>query len=203
MIRAHETASAPVFCSNNADKYSNRNVYMWMWRMCGGSYKYRAQRAFHEAAAVRWGCVKSTIQWIIDNRLPSYRWLVRYSCKALFRGQNYLSCHWNDSFWFNSQLSPEDLAQVPVNSTSNILNRLMVSYDPRIRPNFQGKLGQETKSNWVTVHWTKTSNVLTCKQTAEGLHININIWFHAEYYRPVNQKKTFSSPFVKQIWDAD
>nr|XP_024658421.1 glycine receptor subunit beta isoform X3 [Maylandia zebra] len=37
-----------------------------------------------------------------------------------------------------SQLSPEDLAQVPANSTSNILNRLMVSYDPRIRPNFQG-----------------------------------------------------------------
>uniref|UniRef100_A0A8C6M0I7 Glycine receptor subunit beta n=1 Tax=Nothobranchius furzeri TaxID=105023 RepID=A0A8C6M0I7_NOTFU len=36
------------------------------------------------------------------------------------------------------QLSPEDLAQVPANSTSNILNRLMVSYDPRIRPNFQG-----------------------------------------------------------------
>uniref|UniRef100_A0A3B3TQ50 Glycine receptor, beta a n=2 Tax=Poecilia TaxID=8080 RepID=A0A3B3TQ50_9TELE len=37
-----------------------------------------------------------------------------------------------------SQLSQEDLAQVPANSTSNILNRLMVSYDPRIRPNFQG-----------------------------------------------------------------
>uniref|UniRef100_UPI003AAEF4FA glycine receptor subunit beta-like n=1 Tax=Centroberyx gerrardi TaxID=166262 RepID=UPI003AAEF4FA len=37
-----------------------------------------------------------------------------------------------------SQLSPEDLAQVPANSTSNILNRLMVSYDPRIRPNFKG-----------------------------------------------------------------
>ncbi|XP_045901948.1 glycine receptor subunit beta-like [Micropterus dolomieu] len=37
-----------------------------------------------------------------------------------------------------SQLSPEDMAQVPANSTSNILNRLMVSYDPRIRPNFQG-----------------------------------------------------------------
>ncbi|XP_037327674.2 glycine receptor subunit beta-like [Pungitius pungitius] len=37
-----------------------------------------------------------------------------------------------------SQLSPEDLAQVPPNSTSNILNRLMVSYDARIRPNFQG-----------------------------------------------------------------
>ncbi|XP_028305126.1 glycine receptor subunit beta-like [Gouania willdenowi] len=37
-----------------------------------------------------------------------------------------------------SQLSAEDLAQVPANSTSNILNRLMVSYDPRIRPNFQG-----------------------------------------------------------------
>lgn len=40
--------------------------------------------------------------------------------------------------FFNRQLSPEDLAQVPANSTSNILNRLMVSYDPRIRPNFQG-----------------------------------------------------------------
>ncbi|XP_043969438.1 glycine receptor subunit beta-like isoform X2 [Gambusia affinis] len=37
-----------------------------------------------------------------------------------------------------SQLSQEDLALVPANSTSNILNRLMVSYDPRIRPNFQG-----------------------------------------------------------------
>uniref|UniRef100_A0A673B4P2 Glycine receptor subunit beta n=1 Tax=Sphaeramia orbicularis TaxID=375764 RepID=A0A673B4P2_9TELE len=40
--------------------------------------------------------------------------------------------------YFCIQLSPEDLAQVPENSTSNILNRLMVSYDPRIRPNFQG-----------------------------------------------------------------
>ncbi|XP_063045156.1 glycine receptor, beta b [Engraulis encrasicolus] len=38
-----------------------------------------------------------------------------------------------------SQLSPEDLARVPANSTSNILNRLLLSYDPRIRPNFKGK----------------------------------------------------------------
>ncbi|XP_044202653.1 glycine receptor subunit beta-like isoform X1 [Thunnus albacares] len=45
-----------------------------------------------------------------------------------------------------SQLSPEDLAQVPANSTSNILNRLMVSYDPRIRPNFQG-IPVESKVN--------------------------------------------------------
>lgn len=37
-----------------------------------------------------------------------------------------------------SQLSSEDLARVPANSTSNILNRLLVSYDPRIRPNFKG-----------------------------------------------------------------
>ncbi|KAJ3583796.1 hypothetical protein NHX12_015583 [Muraenolepis orangiensis] len=37
-----------------------------------------------------------------------------------------------------AQLSPEDMAGVPENSTSNILNRLMVSYDPRIRPNFKG-----------------------------------------------------------------
>lgn len=37
------------------------------------------------------------------------------------------------------QLSSEDLARVPANSTSNILNRLLVSYDPRIRPNFKGK----------------------------------------------------------------
>ncbi|XP_035307475.1 glycine receptor subunit beta isoform X2 [Cricetulus griseus] len=37
-----------------------------------------------------------------------------------------------------SQQSPEDLARVPPNSTSNILNRLLVSYDPRIRPNFKG-----------------------------------------------------------------
>ncbi|KAJ8262128.1 hypothetical protein GJAV_G00162620 [Gymnothorax javanicus] len=37
-----------------------------------------------------------------------------------------------------SQLSSEDLAQVPANSTSNILNRLLISYDPRIRPNFKG-----------------------------------------------------------------
>ncbi|KAM5191749.1 glycine receptor subunit beta isoform 1-T1 [Mantella aurantiaca] len=37
-----------------------------------------------------------------------------------------------------SQLSAEDLARVPANSTSNILNRLLVSYDPRIRPNFKG-----------------------------------------------------------------
>lgn len=36
------------------------------------------------------------------------------------------------------QLSSEDLARVPANSTSNILNRLLVSYDPRIRPNFKG-----------------------------------------------------------------
>uniref|UniRef100_A0A8D0GPB7 Glycine receptor beta n=1 Tax=Sphenodon punctatus TaxID=8508 RepID=A0A8D0GPB7_SPHPU len=39
---------------------------------------------------------------------------------------------------FYSQQSPEDLARVPVNSTSNILNRLLVPYDPRIRPNFKG-----------------------------------------------------------------
>ncbi|XP_015276575.1 PREDICTED: glycine receptor subunit beta-like [Gekko japonicus] len=37
-----------------------------------------------------------------------------------------------------SQQSAEDLAKVPANSTSNILNRLLVSYDPRIRPNFKG-----------------------------------------------------------------
>ncbi|XP_023647566.2 glycine receptor, beta b isoform X2 [Paramormyrops kingsleyae] len=37
-----------------------------------------------------------------------------------------------------SQLSSEDLARVPANTTSNILNRLLVSYDPRIRPNFKG-----------------------------------------------------------------
>ncbi|XP_026874009.1 glycine receptor, beta b isoform X2 [Electrophorus electricus] len=37
-----------------------------------------------------------------------------------------------------SQLSSEDLARVPANSTSNILNRLLISYDPRIRPNFKG-----------------------------------------------------------------
>uniref|UniRef100_A0AAQ4S4I3 Glycine receptor subunit beta n=1 Tax=Gasterosteus aculeatus aculeatus TaxID=481459 RepID=A0AAQ4S4I3_GASAC len=36
------------------------------------------------------------------------------------------------------QLSPEDLARVPENSTSNILNRLLITYDPRIRPNFKG-----------------------------------------------------------------
>ncbi|GAB5570418.1 glycine receptor subunit beta isoform X2 [Prionailurus iriomotensis] len=38
----------------------------------------------------------------------------------------------------NCQQSAEDLARVPANSTSNILNRLLVSYDPRIRPNFKG-----------------------------------------------------------------
>ncbi|XP_053109536.1 glycine receptor subunit beta isoform X3 [Hemicordylus capensis] len=37
-----------------------------------------------------------------------------------------------------SQQSAEDLARVPANSTSNILNRLLVTYDPRIRPNFKG-----------------------------------------------------------------
>ncbi|TRY85513.1 hypothetical protein DNTS_011964, partial [Danionella cerebrum] len=37
-----------------------------------------------------------------------------------------------------SQLSSEDLARVPANSTSNILNRLLINYDPRIRPNFKG-----------------------------------------------------------------
>lgn len=47
-------------------------------------------------------------------------------------------------FFLNRQLSPEDLAQVPANSTSNILNRLMVSYDPRIRPNFQGNAAVHT-----------------------------------------------------------
>ncbi|XP_012508444.1 PREDICTED: glycine receptor subunit beta [Propithecus coquereli] len=41
-----------------------------------------------------------------------------------------------------SQQSAEDLARVPANSTSNILNRLLVSYDPRIRPNF--KVGYTT-----------------------------------------------------------
>ncbi|XP_061832570.1 glycine receptor, beta b isoform X1 [Nerophis lumbriciformis] len=37
-----------------------------------------------------------------------------------------------------SELSSEDLARVPANSTSNILNRLLITYDPRIRPNFKG-----------------------------------------------------------------
>ncbi|RXM96274.1 Glycine receptor subunit beta, partial [Acipenser ruthenus] len=36
------------------------------------------------------------------------------------------------------ELSSEDLARVPANSTSNILNRLLLNYDPRIRPNFKG-----------------------------------------------------------------
>uniref|UniRef100_A0A8K9UPI8 Glycine receptor beta n=1 Tax=Oncorhynchus mykiss TaxID=8022 RepID=A0A8K9UPI8_ONCMY len=35
------------------------------------------------------------------------------------------------------QLTPEDLARVPDNTTSNILNRLLIIYDPRIRPNFK------------------------------------------------------------------
>ncbi|KAK6493320.1 glycine receptor subunit beta-like isoform X1 [Huso huso] len=37
-----------------------------------------------------------------------------------------------------SELSSEALARVPANSTSNILNRLLLTYDPRIRPNFKG-----------------------------------------------------------------
>lgn len=37
-----------------------------------------------------------------------------------------------------SQMSTEDLARVPANTTSNILNRLLITYDPRIRPNFKG-----------------------------------------------------------------
>ncbi|XP_006002773.1 glycine receptor, beta b [Latimeria chalumnae] len=37
-----------------------------------------------------------------------------------------------------SQQSAADLARVPANSTSNILNRLLLTYDPRIRPNFKG-----------------------------------------------------------------
>ncbi|KAM4706424.1 glycine receptor subunit beta isoform 1-T1 [Discoglossus pictus] len=37
-----------------------------------------------------------------------------------------------------AQQSAEDLERVPANSTSNILNRLLVKYDPRIRPNFKG-----------------------------------------------------------------
>lgn len=41
-------------------------------------------------------------------------------------------------FFSHRQQSAEDLARVPANSTSNILNRLLVSYDPRIRPNFKG-----------------------------------------------------------------
>uniref|UniRef100_A0A8C4S0Q0 Glycine receptor subunit beta n=1 Tax=Erpetoichthys calabaricus TaxID=27687 RepID=A0A8C4S0Q0_ERPCA len=54
-----------------------------------------------------------------------------------------LSMIWKNAFrlfasFFIRQLSVEDLARVPANSTSNILNRLLVSYDPRIRPNFKG-----------------------------------------------------------------
>ena len=37
------------------------------------------------------------------------------------------------------QLTPDDLARVPPNTTSNILNKLLITYDPRIRPNFKGK----------------------------------------------------------------
>ena len=41
-------------------------------------------------------------------------------------------------FFSYRQQSAEDLARVPANSTSYILNRVLVSYDPRIRPNFKG-----------------------------------------------------------------
>ncbi|XP_042192767.1 glycine receptor, beta b isoform X2 [Callorhinchus milii] len=37
-----------------------------------------------------------------------------------------------------SQQSAEDRALIPANSTSNLINRLLISYDPRIRPNFKG-----------------------------------------------------------------
>ncbi|XP_043935757.1 glycine receptor subunit beta isoform X2 [Protopterus annectens] len=37
-----------------------------------------------------------------------------------------------------AQQTAEDLARVPANSTSNILNKLLLTYDPRIRPNFKG-----------------------------------------------------------------
>lgn len=47
-----------------------------------------------------------------------------------------------------SQQSAEDLARVPANSTSNILNRLLVSYDPRIRPNFKGLFPPPPKSSF-------------------------------------------------------
>uniref|UniRef100_A0A4W3IM40 Glycine receptor, beta a n=1 Tax=Callorhinchus milii TaxID=7868 RepID=A0A4W3IM40_CALMI len=36
------------------------------------------------------------------------------------------------------QQSAEDRALIPANSTSNLINRLLISYDPRIRPNFKG-----------------------------------------------------------------
>uniref|UniRef100_A0A8C7M431 Glycine receptor beta n=1 Tax=Oncorhynchus kisutch TaxID=8019 RepID=A0A8C7M431_ONCKI len=45
------------------------------------------------------------------------------------------------------QLTPEDLARVPENTTSNILNRLLIIYDPRIRL----KLPRDFKSDSLTV----------------------------------------------------
>uniref|UniRef100_A0A3Q2V8G8 Glycine receptor, beta a n=1 Tax=Haplochromis burtoni TaxID=8153 RepID=A0A3Q2V8G8_HAPBU len=80
------------------------------------------------------------------------------------------------------QLSPEDLAQVPANSTSNILNRLMVSYDPRIRPNFQGKVPVYTttmqnyiclfiKSKHISQNTCKVCTHDFCLKTDFGLNI--------------------------------
>lgn len=80
---------------------------------------------------------------------------------------------------FNRQLSPEDLAQVPANSTSNILNRLMVSYDPRIRPNFQGKVPvyTTTMQNYICL-FIKSKHISqnTCKVCTHDFCLD-KLWF--------------------------
>lgn len=60
-----------------------------------------------------------------------------------------------------SQLSAEDLDRVPANSTSNILNRLLVTYDSRIRPNFKGTV----------IHQHNTCFVFRLEQQAYNLLI--------------------------------
>ncbi|KAL4640393.1 glycine receptor subunit beta-like isoform X1 [Arapaima gigas] len=71
---------------------------------------------------------------VISILLASSLWIMEGSAKekAARKGKK------GKQVFCPSQLSAEDLARVPANSTSNILNRLLVPYDPRIRPNFKG-----------------------------------------------------------------
>ncbi|XP_071313930.1 glycine receptor, beta b isoform X1 [Trachinotus anak] len=125
-----------------------------------------------------------------------------------------------------SQLSSEDLARVPANSTSNILNRLLISYDPRIRPNFKGipvedrvnifinSFGsiQETTMGGTAVSW-KSDNwkeeIKTSSSVGKDYRVNIFLrqrWNDPRLKLPQDFKSdslTVDPKMFKCLWKPD
>ncbi|KAG7486601.1 hypothetical protein JOB18_034563 [Solea senegalensis] len=103
-----------------------------------------------------------------------------------------------------SQLSPEELAQVPENSTSNILNRLMVSYDPRIRPNFQGIPVESRVNIFINSFWVKSGET-----TKADYRVNIFLrqrWNDPRLQLPTDFKSdalTIDPKMFQCLWKPD